>query len=362
MLFKKIMLPKNFYIFLQILIIILLGTPFICSASTYTKNTIIPILTYHKFCLGESPDDYTINIDRFEQQLIFLKNNGYQAITVSQLLNCIDNGVFPEKPVLITIDDGFKSAYTQAFPLLKKYQIPATFYLYVDFINNGPNQLSWIEVEEMIKNGMEIGSHSISHCNLLHIKTDETYPEYLERIRREIFLSKSILERKTNSPVNSFAYPYGVYSEQIRDLAIEADYQVLLNVNSMNNSVSSIDQYNLNRYIIAAECSLDLFKSILEEKPLEVKGIFPADGTVTDNQSTTIGVLLKNSNISPNNLNFRLSGSGLLDFDYSDQLQEISFTPVAPKLLQKRTWIAQISTYDRENDVQKKYSWLFTIR
>ncbi|MDD4363191.1 MAG: hypothetical protein PHD33_03160, partial [Atribacterota bacterium] len=139
-------------------------------------------------------------------------------------------------------------------------------------------------------------------------------------------------------------------------------YQVLLNVNSMNNSVSSIDQYNLNRYIIAAECSLDLFKSILEGKPLVVKGIFPADGTVTDNQSTTIGVLLKNSNISPNNLNFRLSGSGLLDFDYSDQLQEISFTPVAPKLLQKRTWIAQISAYDRENDVQKKYSWLFTIR
>ncbi len=321
----------------------------------------IPILTYHKFCSGESSDAYTINIDLFRQQMDYLKDNDYRVISISQLLEGMENNFFPEKPVLITIDDGFKSVYTLAFPILKEYGFPATLFLYTDYIANGDNQLSWSEIREMIDMGMEIGSHSLSHSNLLNMKQNESYLDYLTRIKKEIFLSKTILERNTGSIVNSFAYPYGVYSQEIIMLAKQAGYKALLNVNNMNNSMP-IDAYSLNRQVISATCSLKQFQAILQEKTLPVNDIFPADGTITDNQGITIGAILNSQNIEPGSLYFRLSGSGLLNHTYNPEQQKISFTPLAPNLLQKRTWIAQITARDVETGLQRKVSWLFTIR
>ena len=174
-------------------------------------------------------------------------------------------------------------------------------------------------------------------------------------------LSKTILERNTGSTVLSFAYPYGVYSEEIRMLAKQAGYKALLNVNNMNNS-TPIDPYSLNRQIIPNNGSLKQFGAIVEEKTLQVNNIFPPDGTVTENQGIAIGAILANHNIEPDSLYLRLSGSGLLNHTYSTELQKISFTPVAPKLLQKRTWIAQITARDTETGQQRKVSWLFTVR
>jgi len=331
-------------------------------AEYYTHDELtIPILTYHKFCSGESPDAYTINIDLFRQQMDYLKDNDYRVISISQLLEGMENNFFPEKPVLITIDDGFKSVYTLAFPILKEYGFPATLFLYTDYIANGTNQLSWSEIREMIDMGMEIGSHSLSHSNLLNTKQNESYLDYVTRIKKEIFLSKTILERNTGSTVNSFAYPYGVYSQEIIMLAKQAGYKALLNVNNMNNSMP-IDAYSLNRQIISSTCSLKQFQAILQEKTLPVNNIFPPDGTVTDNQEITIGAILNSQNIEPGSLYFRLSGSGFLNYSYYPEQQKISFTPLAPNLLQKRTWIAQITARDVETGLQRKVSWLFTIR
>jgi len=324
------------------------------------EETIVTILTYHKFCTGDSPDAYTINISRFEEQMAYLENNGYSVISITRLLKCIDNNFFPEKPVVITIDDGFKSVYNLAFPVLKQYQFPATLFLYTDFVDNGPHQLSWQEIREMIDGGMEIGSHSLSHCNLLNMKHSESFMDYLKRIDKEMTLSRAILERNTGSPVQSFAYPYGVYSQQIKMLAKQAGYQALLNVNSMNNSIP-INAHSLNRQIIPAGFSIKQFESLLREKTLKVNDIFPADGTVTNNQGIKVGAIINNPNIEADSLYFRLSGSGLLNYSYSSELQEISFTPVAPKLLQKRTWIAQISARDRKTGEKRKFSWLFTV-
>ena len=364
---KQVTRIKNKYILIILLIVFLILI--ILSSNSLSTNTYqftydelsIPILTYHKFCLGESTDEYTINIDHFKQQMDYLKENDYRVITVAQLLECIENNFFPEKPIVITVDDGFKSVYTLAFPVLKEYGFPATLFLYTDFLANGSNQLSWSEIKEMATMGMEIGSHTLSHTNLLNQKPNESYLDYLNRIKKEIVLSKAILEKNTGSPVLSFAYPYGVYSQEIRLLAKQAGYKALLNVNNMNNSIP-IDPYSLNRQIIPNTGSLKQFQAIVQEKTLRVNDIFPPDGTVTDNQGVTIGAILTNHSFEPTSLYLRLSGSGLLNHTYSSEQQKISFTPVSPKLLQKRTWIAQITARDTETGQQRKVSWLFTVR
>ena len=131
---------RNRFIFtFKLLIIALLIITFnqsvflITSNAVYTEETIIPILTYHNFTKDEG-SSYKINIVEFEKQMNFLAIHNYSVISLSELLKGLRAGQLPLKPVVITIDDGFKSTFTLAYPVLKKYNFPATFFLYTDFI------------------------------------------------------------------------------------------------------------------------------------------------------------------------------------------------------------------------------------
>jgi len=131
----------------------------------YAEETIIPILTYHNFTKGES-SSYAINIVEFEKQIDYLATHNYSVISLSELLKSSRDSQLPPKPVVITIDDGFKSTYTLAYPILKKYNFPATFFLYTDFIEKNNYSLTWEEIRDMTKNNIEISSHTLSHYNL----------------------------------------------------------------------------------------------------------------------------------------------------------------------------------------------------
>ncbi|PIU24879.1 MAG: hypothetical protein COT11_05610, partial [Candidatus Infernicultor aquiphilus] len=152
----------------------------------YAEETVIPILTYHNFTKDEG-SSYSINIIEFEKQMNYLATHNYSVISLSELLKGLKNGQLPPKPVVITIDDGFKSTFTLAYPVLKKYNFPATLFIYTDFIERNSNSLTWGEIKEMTENNLEIGSHTLSHCNLLQYKENENYENYLARIKKEIF-------------------------------------------------------------------------------------------------------------------------------------------------------------------------------
>ncbi len=140
----------------------------------YAEETVIPILAYHNFTKDEG-SSYSINIIEFEKQMNYLATHNYSVISLSELLKGLKNGQLPPKPVVITIDDGFKSTFTLAYPLLKKYNFPATLFIYTNFIEKNSNSLTWGEIKEMTENNLEIGSHTLSHCNLLQYKENENY-------------------------------------------------------------------------------------------------------------------------------------------------------------------------------------------
>ncbi|GAI07000.1 unnamed protein product, partial [marine sediment metagenome] len=100
--------------------------------TVYAQETIIPILTYHNFTKGEG-SSYSINVGEFEKQMNYLATHNYSVISLSELIKGLRDGQLPPKPVVITIDDGFKSSFTLAYPILKKYNFPATLFLYTNF-------------------------------------------------------------------------------------------------------------------------------------------------------------------------------------------------------------------------------------
>ncbi|MFZ5754021.1 MAG: polysaccharide deacetylase family protein [Bacillota bacterium] len=181
------------------------------------KITTIPILMYHVI------EDYSGPYEQLytepavlRRQIAYLKEQGYTAVTVAEALNHWQKGTpLPAKPVIFTFDDGYRSIYTEAFPILKEYNFRATLYLHTAKINT-PGGLTTEMIKEMSGYGLEIGSHSLTHPDLTKISP--------ARLKKEIQLSKKELEKITGKKVTTFCYPAGRHNARVREEVRKAGY------------------------------------------------------------------------------------------------------------------------------------------
>ncbi len=171
---------------------------------------------------------------------------------------------------------------------------------------------------------------------------------------------KEILESKIGSKVKFFAYPYGVYSSTIKDLAIQAGYEGIVNANSMNNTFTA-NPFSLNRQIIFGQSSLNSFVQLLNQRSLSASQIFPYDGIIESNQFIKIGVILEGDNYDVDTLSMKLGGAKV-KFDFNRENREISFTPDPLKPLIKKSYIVNITALDKNSPYARKISWLITIK
>ena len=357
---KLSFISRLFMVILIITSVIFYQSIFLITNNTvYAEEITIPILTYHNFTTEEG-SSYKINIVEFKKQMGYLAAHNYSVISLSELLTGVKTGQLPPKPIAITIDDGFKSTYTLAYPVLKKYNLPATLFLYTNFIEKNSYSLTWEEIIEMTKNNIEIGSHTLSHCNLLKYKKNENYETYLARVKKEIFLSKEILESKIERKTKFFAYPYGAYSSIIKDLVMQAGYEGILNANSMNNTLT-VGPFSLNRQIIFGNNSFNSFIRILNQRSFNASQVFPYDGIIESNQFIKIGAILEGDNYDAKTLSMKLGGAKV-KFDFNPENREISFTPNSLKPLIKKSYIVNITALDRNSVYARKISWLITIK
>jgi peptidoglycan/xylan/chitin deacetylase (PgdA/CDA1 family) len=173
-----------------------------------------------------------ISETKFREQMQFIKDSNIPVIPLNDVL-AWKKGTknIPEESFVITMDDGWEGVYKHAWPILKEHRFPFTIYLYKKYVNIGGRSLSWAQIKEMMDSGLcTVGSHSVSHDSMTARKgrTDEAYAAYLDT---ELKDSKVFLEQNLNIPMTSFAYPYGNYNTQIRDMGIAAGYETLLTVN-----------------------------------------------------------------------------------------------------------------------------------
>ncbi len=216
-----------------------------------------PVLVYHAFSKNKT-DKMLIREDAFEEQMSFLKNNGYRTITLDQLLDFLNfEGQAPQKSVAITIDDGWCSAYEIAYPIMKKYGFTATFFINSDLIHD-KKCLNWGQVKEMSENGFDIQNHTNSHTDLTKLEED-SYREYFNKIKRELNISKQLFREKLNKECKYLAYPYGRTNKLIIALLKKLNYQGAFTMKRGSNP-SFINNYMINRSAIYGEYSLEDFK------------------------------------------------------------------------------------------------------
>lgn len=181
----------------------------------------VPILMYHSINPASNPymELLIVSPKIFERQMRFLKEHNYNVISLNEVAAMIKNKKkIPPKTIAITFDDGYKDNYIYAFPILKKYNLPATIFIIVNEVGR-PDRLSWDDIATMQACGLiTFGSHTLTHPYL---------PDTgLERvIEKELRDSKKILEEKLGEKVDIFCYPGGRFNPKIKEATIAAGYQ-----------------------------------------------------------------------------------------------------------------------------------------
>jgi peptidoglycan/xylan/chitin deacetylase (PgdA/CDA1 family) len=173
----------------------------------------------------------------FERQMRYLKENGYHVITAEELYSFLGyRQGLPRKSVLITMDDGYRSVYNIAYPILKKYGYTATLFIYTDFVGVSKMAITWNQLKEMQRNGFTIGSHTIYHSDLTKPKDGETEPEYIARVKKELYGSKQIIDKKLGQDTYFLAYPFGYYDQRSIQIARDAGYKMAMSVKRGGNA------------------------------------------------------------------------------------------------------------------------------
>ena len=202
------------------------ATPSLTPTATYPpppEAVNVPILMYHY--VSEMPADadvyrrdLTVTPDRFEAQLLYLKEEGYTTVTLADIYETLTAGKpLPPRPIVLSFDDGYKDAYTHVLPLLLEYGFVGEFFVLATPAHyEAPHYLSWNDMKEMADAGMSMQAHGRDHLEL----TNRSY----EFLVYQILGSREAVEAHTGQPVRFFCYPSGRHDADARAVVASAGY------------------------------------------------------------------------------------------------------------------------------------------
>jgi peptidoglycan/xylan/chitin deacetylase (PgdA/CDA1 family) len=246
-----------------------------------SDGRIVPILMYHSISQDATRKykPFAVSPALFAEHMAYLHQQANTPITVTQFINTRSKGpsALPDRPVVLTFDDGFADFFTEALPILQQYNFTATLYVTTGFIGSTSRwlqregestrpMLTWDQLNEISASGIECGGHSHWHHQLDTLS--------LALARDEIVRSKRLLEDHLGQEVSTFAYPYGYHSNTIKRLVREEGYTSACTVKNEASSEAT-DPFALARLTVSADTSLDALATLLTRRsPSVVAGMY----------------------------------------------------------------------------------------
>ncbi|WP_214365537.1 polysaccharide deacetylase family protein [Pseudonocardia sp. H11422] len=227
----------------------------------------VPVLMYH--AIAEHPAAQTRRLSvrpaMLAEQLAWLTGHGFRTLTFSELMAARrKERPLPERPVVLTFDDGYADFHSAALPLLAEYGCVATVFVTTGWVEDAGEQragnpldrmLAWTQIDEVSAAGMEIGAHSHSHAELDQLHDDA--------LMQELSASKSLLEDRLGCEIPALAYPYGYSSRRVRTAVRTAGYR---HAAAVANATSRPPHspFAMPRLTIRRSTSLDTFGQVLQ--------------------------------------------------------------------------------------------------
>lgn len=190
-----------------------------------TASGAVPILLYHRF--GPTPaDGMTVTDSVFLSHLEYLKTHGYTVIPLRTLVeDTLRKKAPPARSAVIVVDDGHKSVFTHMLPLVKKYRVPVTLFIYPSAISSASYAMTWEQLHELQKTGLfDIQSHTFWHPNFKKEKKRLSAAAYEQFVKMQLVKSKQKLEKEFKTRVDMLAWPFGIYDDDLMEKAREAGY------------------------------------------------------------------------------------------------------------------------------------------
>lgn len=218
----------------------------------------VPVMMYHDI-LPKKEVFFDVTPEEFEHHLQLIKEKGLTPISLDQLTTHLRTGLpLPEKPIMLTFDDGYGGHYEYVYPLLKKYGYHGIFSIYTSNIgiNTGRSHVNWEQLQEMAGSSLvTIASHSVTHPPDLRVFPDD-------KLEMELVESKRILESNLGIPIRYFTYPVGKYDARVAEFVSKAGYQAALTMDDSDErfagqsesllAIGRIGQSNLENAIAEA--------------------------------------------------------------------------------------------------------------
>ena len=239
-------------------------SPINVAGVTSTGYQTVPVLCYHQFTrAAEASHRMEVPIAEFRRQMQYLVDAGYRVVPLEDLKAFLGgSAALPPKTVVLTVDDGYRSFYELARPVLRDLGLPATLFLYTDFIG-APQAVTWQQVGEMqAERLIDLQSHSKSHVSLSRAP-QETEADYQARLQEEIGKADSLLDRRLDQRPTHFAYPFGDTSEAAVQTLRRHGYDLGLTVQRGGNA-SFAAMHLLRRSMVFGDTSLAAFQEMLD--------------------------------------------------------------------------------------------------
>ncbi|QSX05207.1 polysaccharide deacetylase family protein [Sedimentibacter sp. zth1] len=237
------------------------------TAEVRTNSAIkLPIVMYHHFLKDSKAwGKYVISPDEFEMDLVYIKKKGYTTVDMQDLINYVYNDIpLPEKPIMLTFDDGYLSQVEYILPILKKYNCKAIISIvgiYTDTFTESKDTclsyayLSWGRIKDLVKSDyIEIQNHSydlhkIGKRKGVGKKFGETYEKYKQALNNDILYMQNLIEKNVGYRPTTFTYPFGEMSDEsetiLKDIGFLATLSCAEGVNYITKNKE--DLYKLKR-------------------------------------------------------------------------------------------------------------------
>jgi len=234
------------------------------------------LMCHNRYKTNDKSGKYIVTSDGFEEDLRFLRANGYTTVVMQDLINYVEGKKeLPPKPVVLTFDDGYFNNCAYAYPLLKQYNAKAVISVigyYTDQYTDSPDEnpkyshLTWDDINEMMKSGyVEFQNHSYNlHTtengrNGAKKKRDESLEEYEFQLTSDLQKLQDAFKIKTGYTPTTFTYPFGSVSEASFDIIKKMGFKATLSCENKTNFISHDPEclYMLNRFIRTPEKSAE---------------------------------------------------------------------------------------------------------
>ena len=234
------------------------------------------VLMYHRF--GEQAYPSTnVTIEQFEAHLAELKNGGYNVLPLKEIVEALESGKpLPDHAVAITVDDAYRSVYTQAWPRLRAAGFPFTVFVATDAVDGGfPDQMTWDEIKELAAAGVTIGGHTASHLHMVDASP--------QKVADELARSNAAFLQHLGAAPDLFAYPYGEVSLAVEAQVKQAGYRIAFGQQS-GVLFPGADPLDLPRFALSEDyADPGSFRLRVQALPLPVTDFAPEDPVIHQN-------------------------------------------------------------------------------